>query len=367
MDNAGLRHRDARGLMPLARARALLAQHDTFAPRGLGDVLWAALLSLEDAAELVQVAGALTWRNHPRGVDNIDLYARYRNGILPWLAQLVDDDGLLLANPWCTQACLLACTSKRAFDLAYRVRFYSRRDQPTELASQWVERHRRIGMRELARRADGGDKRATVLLRRCGGAAKAQGLAGAILQHLDDHAEVGFGHIDYAHAVPCAVARWPLLSSPHPELAFGGLRLVAARARRGRGWGIVLERLTGIGSPSPQVTQYAYGSQVSGGYVLCARPSQRGFGDALEHAVPLLGLTDPQVIVRTADFEHVVGSHVFVSDGRASRWHIPPSESPTYRSLARAIASRDGSLFEAGTINTRRSARARRSTRSGRT
>jgi hypothetical protein len=318
--------------------------------------MWAAILSLEDAAELVRVASALRWRNNPRGHDNLDLHERYGDGLLPWLEQLVDGDGVLSGNPWCTQACLLACTSKRAFDLAYRVHYFANKKQPTDLAMQWVERHPKTGLRELARRAEEGDKRAAVLLRRLGGSAEApgpkpRGLAEAILQHLDDYAERAFGQIDYAHVAPSAVARWPHLTSPHPELAFGGLRLVAARARRGNGWGIVLERITGTRDASPQITQYLYGSAIPGGYALRARLLERGFGSA-EQVLPHLALTNASILIETAEFEHVVGTHVFGS-GASAPWNIPPSASPTYRSLAEALARRKPQLFDPGTPNTR--------------
>ncbi|MBE7452144.1 MAG: hypothetical protein HS111_25670 [Kofleriaceae bacterium] len=108
------------GPMPLAQARATLAGVDAFT-RERGDELWAALLSLEDAAELVAVASRLRWEFHPRGFDNVDLHARYGDGIVPWLATRLDEGGVLHNQPWCVVPCLLACGSAEAFALVWRV------------------------------------------------------------------------------------------------------------------------------------------------------------------------------------------------------------------------------------------------------
>ena len=112
---------DGRGLMRLADARALLAGATAFVrgddadaahtPGGFvltSDRLWAALLSLADGAEFVQVATRLAWEFHPRGFDNIDLHLRYGDAIVPWLASRVDGAGALHNQPWCVVPCLLA-------------------------------------------------------------------------------------------------------------------------------------------------------------------------------------------------------------------------------------------------------------------
>ncbi|MFO0661722.1 MAG: hypothetical protein U0165_18095 [Polyangiaceae bacterium] len=46
---------------------------------GMGPVL-----SLK-ATRVVREASRLRWDFHPRGMDNIDLFARYGEGIVPWL------------------------------------------------------------------------------------------------------------------------------------------------------------------------------------------------------------------------------------------------------------------------------------------
>jgi hypothetical protein len=86
---------DSRGLMKLKDARRWLAARKTFS-KGEGEMVdgtfvlesdrtWAALLSLEDAAELVREATRLEWRFHVRGKDNLALHERYGDEILPWL------------------------------------------------------------------------------------------------------------------------------------------------------------------------------------------------------------------------------------------------------------------------------------------
>ena len=60
----------------------------------------------------------------------------------------------------------------------------------------------------------------------------------------------------------------------------------------------------------------------------------------------LLGVTDPVVICDTTAFAHAAGKH---SPKRP--WHIAPSKSPTFQSLAAALVARDPRLFVAGDSN----------------
>lgn len=132
MRDARLPVLDERGLMPLAEARELLAGAAVFR-RGEGrmiggrfvlesDRLWAALLSLEDAAEFVTHARRLHWETNVRGTHNLAPYERYGDGILPWIAARVNEAGILDNVPWCVLPCLLASGSKDAFDVAATVR-----------------------------------------------------------------------------------------------------------------------------------------------------------------------------------------------------------------------------------------------------
>jgi hypothetical protein len=141
MRNAAV-DRDARGLMPLEAARALVASTDRF-ERGdpipgthvlASDRCWAALLSLADADEFVREARRLAWAFHPRGTDNLGPLERYGDGILPWLADHVVD-GALQNQPWCVRPCLLAIGGRAAFDTVLRA------TQDVPLLSAWLGRH----------------------------------------------------------------------------------------------------------------------------------------------------------------------------------------------------------------------------------
>jgi hypothetical protein len=102
--NAGVEVKDARGLMPVNQARELVKGLKIF-ERGEGrdindvwvwdsDLVWAALCSLEDAAEFLAVTRGLVWDMSPRGnEDNVDFYNRYGDGILPLIDDLICDDG----------------------------------------------------------------------------------------------------------------------------------------------------------------------------------------------------------------------------------------------------------------------------------
>lgn len=281
---------DERGLMPLAEARALLAQPVVF-DRERGDELWAALLSLQDAAELGSVA--VTWRHHPRGRDNLALVERYGDALVPWIAGFVDA-GVLVNLPWCLGPSLLAIGTIEAFRLAFGLRGYNDTADMREwtaidpedldsdglaegarlLLSRWCERHPEVALPELARLAEGGDDRAIDLIRdraergprqlldqlsELCGAGRAEALAdrlelprsitaAAILDHLDRAA----GHI------------WPLFNyAADGRLEYFAMRLTACRAREGDGWGVLFERITGSYPDGLRVERLAYGSELS--------------------------------------------------------------------------------------------------------
>jgi len=147
---------DERGLMPLAEARDLLAGVTVF-QQGKGrmidgtfvlesDRVWAALLSLEDAAEFVTHARGLRWQANVRGKDNLAPYERYGDGVLPWISARVDEEGVLHNVPWCVLPCLLASGAEDAFAIGAAVR-------DPDVLCQWVIRHPGIGYRLLAERA----------------------------------------------------------------------------------------------------------------------------------------------------------------------------------------------------------------------
>jgi hypothetical protein len=163
---------DDRGLMPLVEARTWLAGLTAYA-KGEGtmvgdhyvlesDRTWAALLSLADGDEFVVQARRLDWRFHVRGRDNVALFERYGDAILPWLGERVDADGVLRNVPWCVLPCLMASDSAGAFAIAARVRSVTETlddDRPppsapdTQVLCQWVTRHLEVGYRLLGERA----------------------------------------------------------------------------------------------------------------------------------------------------------------------------------------------------------------------
>ncbi|GAA1396552.1 hypothetical protein ACFQZ4_11515 [Catellatospora coxensis] len=175
--DACLPEHDARGLMPLATARQWLAGRTVY-EQGTGaisggrhvlesDTTWAALVSLADAAEFVAQARRLRWRFHVRGKDNIALMERYGGGVLPWLADRVDEHGVLHNVPWCVLPCLLASGAPEAFDIAARVRAVTEQLDTrtwrsagcdTEVLGWWVVRHPEPGYRLLAQRAEAADE-----------------------------------------------------------------------------------------------------------------------------------------------------------------------------------------------------------------
>ncbi|MDI3291477.1 hypothetical protein [Polyangium sp. 15x6] len=131
MRDARVSRRDGRGLMSLSEARRLVESAEAFRKgegRSAGgtmvfesDRVWAALLSLEDAAEFVKHGRRIRWEFQVRGRDNTALYDRYGDGILPWIESRIEAEGALANVPWCVVPCLLAIGTREALDVALRV------------------------------------------------------------------------------------------------------------------------------------------------------------------------------------------------------------------------------------------------------
>lgn len=79
-------------------------------------------------------------------------------------------------------------------------------------------------------------------------------------------------------------------------------------------------------------------------------PSEARLRSAMAGAFDLDGF---EMFLESTAFEHVVGKHwnEIDPDGIDARWRRLPSESETYRSLARALVARDPGLFLAGESN----------------
>jgi hypothetical protein len=106
---------DARGLMPLAEARALVGALEVYEKGAseessvLGsDRAWAALLSLENGDEFLKAALRIRFKFHVRGHDNLAAFERYGAVILPWISAAIDARGTLRNVPWCLYPCLSA-------------------------------------------------------------------------------------------------------------------------------------------------------------------------------------------------------------------------------------------------------------------
>jgi hypothetical protein len=166
---------DERGLMPLTAARGWLAGRTVYA-KGDGEMIggrfvlesdrtWAALVSLENAEEFHAYARNLRWEFHVRGRDNVSLFERYGDGVLPWIADRVDARGVLRNVPWCVLPCLLASAHPDAFDIAARVRAVDPGHRPggTAVLRRWVVRHPDPGYRLLGERALALDDRTAVV------------------------------------------------------------------------------------------------------------------------------------------------------------------------------------------------------------
>lgn len=404
--------RDRRGLMPLARARATVkrwgARGNDFNvnPSATGTVYfpaeyWAALMSLADADELVRAVAHRDWKVAPHGVVEVAPALRYGEAILPWLASFVDARGAVARAPvdlaWNLNTigtpAALALLLRLAGDRAGRV-------------ESVIDSHGRLGYQRLAELAHGGDAAAREALRAyVAGSPKRRRaeLAAAIGKRAADALVASdvatlteatiLATLDAAAAASSAHRLdWPGFQEAASHFTYHAMRIIAARARDGDGWGVMFEVVQGDarrGKWPATIQRYTYGSRVRAGgeYLEDARPLRvpaRAVDDALARrldlrpglstsdppddwvlairaalardpgafwtpaarAVAALGLgARPEVVVATDRFAHVAGR------GRGKPSGLP-SKSATYRSLARAVVARDGALFEPGKPNT---------------
>ncbi|HEY8075427.1 MAG TPA: hypothetical protein VIF62_14985 [Labilithrix sp.] len=130
MRAAAIDPRDDRGLVPLADARRVALATSIYR-KGDGEMVdgtfvlesdrvWAALLSLESADELVRHAKRIAWEFHVRGRDNVALFERWGAAVLPWIETRIED-GVLTNVPWCLVPCLLTMDGKDALRVALKV------------------------------------------------------------------------------------------------------------------------------------------------------------------------------------------------------------------------------------------------------
>ena len=245
MRDAGLSTLDPRGLMPLQQARVCV-QGATEFRRGEGrsigdswvwdsDILWAALMSLENAAEFNREAIRLTWFFHPRDALSTAPHQRYGDAIVEWLASHLLPNGVLLNVPWCVLNNLAAVGTPEAFWVVNNTRDvdfrqdpeawpgpfapespgdYDRYDLPpspnpgdgkyapegNKFLHSWLDRHERVGFPLLAQSADQGDRRAVFFLKTMAG----------------DGVYPVFQLVSEAHGVEWATALFERLDAPLP-------------------------------------------------------------------------------------------------------------------------------------------------------
>lgn len=208
---------------------------------------------------------------------------------------------------------------------------------------------------------------------------------------------------------------WPMFHSKTSDAnVYHAMRLVAVRSRTDNRWGVVIERIAGSTVESGAVEAYRYGSHVEAGRVADAvlplgltvtpvtddaalpcrvehatgsfeltdddvgrlglkqkgipslpRASQafiyalravlaehpRAFRRPAETIAALVAVDDPEVILDTDDYTHVVGTTAEVATRRDRFWAARPGDTRVFRSLARAIAERDPGLFRPGKPN----------------
>jgi hypothetical protein len=366
--------------MPIADARALLGRCRAFAkgdsragPLGNvtdGDILWAALLSLEDAAEFVRAACALRWQFQPRGMFNVDLHNRYGAGIVPWLATRVRKDGTLMNSPWCVVPCLLACGSHAAFDLVWSVRGVDGWRGKYDLLTEWLTQHEEIGLAGLALHGARQDEAARVRLAAQRMRGKDEAIARAA-RYVEPEAarrellcDLGLGPgapsarsiltlLDACANSVSHVRRWPSRASTSPAMACHGLRLIGARDDAGA-WGVLFERVTGDPGDhyAPvQITELAIGASIPRVARVSARPLPSRLAGASSAALEQHAEGDPEVVFGPPTLERLglgAGARPVVVTTRFAHCERSPSASPVYASLAEALVTGDPKIFRAG-------------------
>jgi hypothetical protein len=312
---------DARGLIPLDDARARVKRATEFR-KGQGEMiggtfvldsdrLWAALLSLEDADELLREAGRLRWFFHPRGQEDTSLLDRYGEVILPWLLGFVRE-GRLFNIPWCVVPCLLRIGRPEVFDALWGVRTVVdgvgsewpgpfAADNPgdadkregvhldapapeepdgsaTSVVLAWLKAHPTVGYGALTRRALDGDERAEHILLMAALLEPSATFAHVAASLGSDQANAAFDALEAPkeleprcvlqgiYAWICA-GPWPLFVGVEDEdfSAYHAMRMVVARERDSEIWGVVVERLEGSEPEALRVHRFMYSCELGSG------------------------------------------------------------------------------------------------------
>lgn len=398
---------DARGLFPVEAARDRLKNARVY-DREHADVLWASLLSLDDANAFVSAANALEWKFPMlRGWENRDAVVRYGIGALPWLETLLDrikgKVGAIPALPFFFVRTHLLALGPEAVEAVLRVRNEGDVDGLGFL-SEWLERQGDAAWGALVRSSSPAAERALATLQERAPKEVARHLKRAGLsgkkKKTELTAEAILRVLDTAAAAPMTDRMpWPSMHPTAGHFEFHAMRVIAVRQEGGDHWGVLIEVVQGDlleeGAEWPAlVQQYTYGSKVpvGGRYQLDSRPIpskvksvkvdaaleksldlRRGHAvtKAVEHwddvvairatlartpevlfppaakVIKALKVPKPKVLVVSTAFEHVDG--VVIGQGEFARL---PSSSVAWSSIADAIESREGARFQPGRVTT---------------
>ena len=404
---------DARGLMPLAQAREIIAATPSLA-RGDGrrvgatwvwdhDRVWAALLSLADADEAAAALARVDLAEGPRGAaTNVALTERYGDGALRLIAARRRPDGVVAAAP-VLRATAMAVGSAAGFGLVWDVAGWdevggtgSPDEQASALFAAWVTAHPAVGFVELGRLAVGGDAAARSFLH-AWATPQARKVFGWLRAALGDevarelYRTIGLGwelapaHVLAAldYAAVQATDGWPRFRvEAGPSREYHALRLIGARVVDGDDWIVVIERFEGYGR-NLRVQRYVYSDDLPSGKrdesrevaaphdgepaaAQCAlieapdywtridaAPTQVGRARALLASTPTAVWDEPAAVVAAVGraAEVLVVSTAFAHTQGPPAGEPLPSAQPMWQSLAAALVARDGAQFAAGESN----------------
>lgn len=362
---------DSRRLMPLERARHVI--REALLGRGQDDEVWAALLSLEDFAELREVMASLPvhWVAELPGEM---LGARYGAALVNWVATQIED-GRLVEEGWPLGAALCGSGSDRAFEVVWSLR--SLHNYPTEpdesangLVLQWLWSFPTDAFYFVASHALAGDRRARLILRsltECHPGTVwrfliasfspeevASVLASAKVEPTIKRSGI-LNVLDHAAASGTA---WP---KPMAETgSTNNLRLTAFRSRSRGDWHVVFEELQVHSVGCVRIQQYEMGSRPwpeagpthrrfksldfphvsSKAEPASPRAARRAFAEfALESATQTTGeVWTPLHELRQMSDLGDPFEVVQVITGLGA-WHeIAPSQHPAFQRLAEALA-----------------------------
>lgn len=254
---------DERGLLPLDVARTCLrSSPPTPTTREEADRMWASVLSLEDAEDLIASTSHLTWDGLVPGQANTALVDRYGEALIDWLETRVRD-GVLLGKPHVLGQCLTRLKTTRALELLLQVEGYagdsasSPQAQRLDLLYAWVGAN--VGAATLPlfdhvkSLPDPGDPLRvfkTIILSgpvstferiRAARGAETEAVFERLKLRRALTPEVPLRMLDDASQRPTLWPRFCFGDDDRSE--YFGLRLILGRERDGDSWGLVLERL----------------------------------------------------------------------------------------------------------------------------